>query len=129
MDRTIGFIVVDEEGVLYGKLEGGNRETIHKFTKQYWKYSIRCSEFTWKRLRIEWDKRFIQQITDNASRYFISNESVNNESVKVDHIVLATTPDMKYKLCFDERITDIIECTIEVSHGGEAGFEEAIKSY
>ncbi|THH09994.1 hypothetical protein EW145_g1635 [Phellinidium pouzarii] len=105
-DQRFGFIVMDGNGSLFGTLAGNTREVIHKFTVDLPKKHGRGAE--------------------HAVTHFITNDKVN-----VAGLVLAGSADFKTELSqsdmLDQRLTAKIIKVVDVSYGGENGFNQAIE--
>merc|ERR1719310_2591838 len=127
-DERIGFLVMDGNGSLYGILQGNHREVIHKFSVDLPKKHGRGgqSALRFARLRLEKRHNYIRKVAETATQMFISNDKVN-----VAGIILAGSADFKNDLAqsdiFDQRLVAKVIKTVDVSYGGENGFNQAIE--
>jgi len=127
-DDKFGFIVMDGNGSLYGTLAGNTREVLHKFSVDLPKKHGRGgqSALRFARLRLEKRHNYVRKVAEVAAQMFISNDKVN-----VAGIVLAGSADFKNDLygsdIFDQRLAAKVMKTVDVSYGGENGFNQAIE--
>jgi len=127
-DSKFGFIVMDGNGTLFGTLAGNTRDVIHKFTVDLPKKHGRGgqSALRFSRLRDEKRHNYIRKVAELAVQHFITNDKVN-----VTGIVLAGSADFKTELSqsdmFDPRLVAKIIKVVDVSYGGENGFNQAIE--
>ncbi|KAG8868805.1 Polypeptide release factor (eRF1) in translation termination [Tulasnella sp. 331] len=126
-DAKFGFIVMDGNGSLFGTLAGNTREVIHKFTVDLPKKHGRGgqSALRFSRLRDEKRHNYVRKVAEHAVQHFITNDKVN-----VAGLVLAGSADFKTELSqsdlFDLRLQAKILKVVDVSYGGENGFNQAI---
>merc|ERR1711916_152199 len=115
-DDSFGFIIVDGNGVLYGKLTGNHKETLHKFTVELPKKHGRGgqSAVRFARLRMEARHNYVRKVAEHAVKHFITNDRPN-----VQGIILAGSADFKNELAksdlFDPRLLEVVIKTIELS--------------
>ncbi|TFK34851.1 peptide chain release factor eRF/aRF subunit 1 [Crucibulum laeve] len=127
-DSRFGFIVMDGNGTLFGTLAGNTREVIHKFTVDLPKKHGRGgqSALRFSRLRDEKRHNYVRKVAELAVQHFITNDKVN-----VTGLVLAGSADFKTELSqsdmFDPRLVAKIIKVVDVSYGGENGFNQAIE--
>ncbi|KZS98864.1 peptide chain release factor eRF/aRF subunit 1 [Sistotremastrum niveocremeum HHB9708] len=127
-DSKFGFIVMDGNGSLFGTLAGNTREVIHKFTVDLPKKHGRGgqSALRFSRLRDEKRHNYVRKVAELAVQHFITNDKVN-----VSGIVLAGSADFKTELSqsdmFDPRLGAKVIKVVDVSYGGENGFNQAIE--
>lgn len=127
-DNKFGFIVMDGNGSLFGTLCGNTREVIHKFTVDLPKKHGRGgqSAVRFARLRMEKRHNYVRKVAEEAVRIFITNDKIN-----VAGLILAGSADFKTELgqsdMFDQRLRAKILKTVDVSYGGENGFNQAIE--
>ncbi|KAF8745004.1 hypothetical protein AX14_012011 [Amanita brunnescens Koide BX004] len=127
-DQKFGFIVMDGNGTLFGTLAGNTREVIHKFTVDLPKKHGRGgqSALRFSRLRDEKRHNYVRKVAELAVQHFITNDKVN-----VAGLVLAGSADFKTELSqsdmFDQRLAAKIIKVVDVSYGGENGFNQAIE--
>lgn len=126
-DEKFGFIVMDGNGCLYGTLSGNTRTVLHKFTVDLPKKHGRGgqSALRFARLRLEKRHNYLRKCAEHATQFFITDDTPN-----VKGIVLAGSADFKTELSrtdlFDPRLKSIVIKMVDVSYGGENGFNQAI---
>ncbi|KAI0736682.1 peptide chain release factor eRF/aRF subunit 1 [Fomitopsis betulina] len=127
-DSKFGFIVMDGNGTLFGTVAGNTREVIHKFTVDLPKKHGRGgqSALRFARLRDEKRHNYVRKVAEHAVQNFITNDKVN-----VTGLVLAGSADFKTELSlsdmFDPRLAAKVIKVVDVSYGGENGFNQAIE--
>ncbi|GHP02857.1 eukaryotic peptide chain release factor subunit 1-3 [Pycnococcus provasolii] len=127
-DQRYGFIVMDGNGSLYGTLTGNTREVLHKFSVDLPKKHGRGgqSALRFARLRLEKRHNYVRKVAELATQFFINDDKPN-----VAGLVLAGSADFKNVLggsdMFDIRLSKIVLNTVDVSYGGENGFNQAIE--
>ncbi|EGB04531.1 hypothetical protein AURANDRAFT_32373 [Aureococcus anophagefferens] len=127
-DDKFGFIIMDGNGSLYGTLQGNNREVLHKFSVDLPKKHGRGgqSALRFARLRMEKRHNYVRKVAELAVQMFISADKPN-----VAGLVLAGSADFKSELhtsdMFDQRLARVVIKTVDVSYGGEIGFNQAIE--
>jgi peptide chain release factor subunit 1 len=128
-DEAFGFIVVDGNGTLYGTVQGSNREVLHKFSVDLPKKHGRGgqSALRFARLRLEKRHNYVRKVAEMATQLFVPDGQRPN----VQGIVLAGSADFKAELMrsdlFDPRLAKIVVKMVDVSYGGENGFNQAIE--
>ncbi|GAA5833932.1 hypothetical protein JCM3766R1_002476 [Sporobolomyces carnicolor] len=127
-DAKFGFIVMDGNGALFGTLSGNTREVLHKFTVDLPKKHGRGgqSALRFARLRMEKRHNYVRKVAEHAVQHFITDDKVN-----VQGLVLAGSADFKTELnqsdLFDGRLNAKVIKVVDVSYGGENGFNQAIE--
>jgi len=127
-DDKFGFIVMDGNGSLFGTLAGNTREILHKFSVDLPKKHGRGgqSALRFARLRLEKRHNYVRKVAEVSAQMFITNDKVN-----VAGIILAGSADFKNDLAqsdiFDNRLVAKVIKTVDVSYGGENGFNQAIE--
>ncbi|KAJ8591849.1 peptide chain release factor eRF/aRF subunit 1 [Rhizopogon salebrosus TDB-379] len=127
-DSRFGFIVMDGSGTLFGTLSGNTRDVMHKFTVDLPKKHGRGgqSALRFSRLRDEKRHNYVRKVAELAVQHFITNDKVN-----VTGLVLAGSADFKTELSqsdlFDPRLGAKVIKVVDVSYGGENGFNQAIE--
>ncbi|XP_013379690.1 eukaryotic peptide chain release factor subunit 1 [Lingula anatina] len=127
-DNKFGFIIMDGNGALFGTLSGNTREVLHKFTVDLPKKHGRGgqSALRFARLRMEKRHNYVRKVAETAVTLFITNDKPN-----VAGLVLAGSADFKTELSqsdmFDPRLQCKIIKVVDVSYGGENGFNQAIE--
>jgi peptide chain release factor subunit 1 len=128
-DEAFGFIVMDGNGCLYGTVQGSNREILHKFSVDLPKKHGRGgqSALRFARLRLEKRHNYVRKVAEMATQLFVSDGQRPN----VQGIVLAGSADFKTELMrsdlFDQRLAKIVIKMVDVSYGGENGFNQAFE--
>jgi peptide chain release factor subunit 1 len=126
-DDTYGFIVMDGNGTLYGTLCGNTRSILHKFTVELPKKHGRGgqSALRFARLRLEKRHNYVRKVAEGCTQHFITNDRPN-----VAGLILAGSAEFKNVLSgsdlFDPRLKKVVLALVDVSYGGENGFNEAI---
>lgn len=127
-DQKFGFIVMDGNGSLFGTLTGNNRAILHKFTVDLPKKHGRGgqSALRFARLRLEKRHNYVRKVAELATQFFITADKPN-----VAGLVLAGSAEFKQKLSqsdmFDPRLNNVVVKIVDVSYGGENGFNQAIE--
>lgn len=127
-DQKFGFIVMDGNGALFGTLSGNTREVIQKFQVDLPKKHGRGGQSALRFARLREEKRhnYVRKVAELAVQNFITNDKVN-----VAGIVLAGSADFKNDLnqsdMFDQRLQAKVIKVVDVSYGGENGFNQAIE--
>lgn len=126
-DQKFGFIVMDGNGALFGTLCGNSREILNKITVDLPKKHGRGgqSALRFSRLRVEKRHNYVRKVAEIAVQMFITNDKAN-----VAGLVLAGSADFKNELkgsdMFDPRLACKVVKIVDVSYGGENGFNQAI---
>lgn len=126
-DDRFGFIVMDGNGALFGAVSGNNREVLHKFTVDLPKKHGRGgqSALRFSRLRDEKRHNYVRKVAEVAVQNFIENDKVNCKG-----LILAGSADFKNELSksdlFDGRLQARVLKIVDVSYGGENGFNQAV---
>jgi len=128
-DEAFGFIIMDGNGCLYGTVQGSSREVLHKFSVDLPKKHGRGgqSALRFARLRLEKRHNYVRKVAELATQLFVPDGQKPN----VQGIVLAGSADFKSELMrsdlFDMRLSKIVVKMVDVSYGGENGFNQAIE--
>jgi peptide chain release factor subunit 1 len=128
-DEAFGFIIMDGNGCLYGTVQGSSREILHKFSVDLPKKHGRGgqSALRFARLRLEKRHNYVRKVAELATQLFVPDGQKPN----VQGIVLAGSADFKSELMrsdlFDMRLSKIVVKMVDVSYGGENGFNQAIE--
>ncbi|XP_071928333.1 eukaryotic peptide chain release factor subunit 1-2 [Coffea arabica] len=129
-DDKFGFIVMDGNGTLFGTLSGNTREVLHKFSVDLPKKHGRGgqSALRFARLRMEKRHNYVRKTAELATQFYI-NPSTSQPNVS--GLILAGSADFKTELSqsdmFDPRLQAKILNVVDVSYGGENGFNQAIE--
>ncbi|KAK0458506.1 uncharacterized protein EV420DRAFT_1620671 [Desarmillaria tabescens] len=127
-NSRVGFIDMDGNGTLFETLARNTRKVIHKFTVDLPKKHGRGGQSALRFSRLHDDKRhnYVRKVAELVVQHFIMNDKVN-----VTGLVLAGSADFKTELSqsdmFDLRLAAKIIKVVEVSYGGENGFNQAIE--
>ncbi|VDK53448.1 unnamed protein product, partial [Cylicostephanus goldi] len=119
---------MDGNGTLFGTLQGNTREVLHKFTVDLPKKHGRGgqSALRFARLRMEKRHNYVRKVAECAVEMFIKNDKVT-----VAGLILAGSADFKTELgqsdMFDQRLQAKMVKTVDISYGGENGFNQAIE--
>ena len=128
-DEAFGFIIMDGNGCLYGTVQGSNREILHKFSVDLPKKHGRGgqSALRFARLRLEKRHNYVRKVAELSTQLFVPDGQKPN----VQGIVLAGSAGFKAELMrsdlFDQRLAKIVLKMVDVSYGGENGFNQAIE--
>lgn len=126
-DATYGFIVMDGNGCLFGTLCGNTRNVLHKITVELPKKHGRGgqSSVRFARLRLEKRHNYLRRVAELSTQIYITNDKPN-----ISGLVLAGSAEFKEQLnqsdLFDQRLKPIVIAILDVSYGGENGFNQAI---
>ncbi|CAN8293873.1 unnamed protein product [Cochlearia groenlandica] len=129
-DDKFGFIIMDGNGTLFGTLSGNTREILHKFTVDLPKKHGRGgqSALRFARLRMEKRHNYVRKTAELATQFYI-NPATSQPNVA--GMILAGSADFKTELSqselFDPRLQAKILNVVDVSYGGENGFNQAIE--
>jgi len=127
-DSIFGFIIMDGNGCLYGTVSGNARRVLHKFGVELPKKHGRGgqSAVRFARLRKEARHNYVRKCAELATQNFISQDRPT-----VEGLVLAGSAAFKNELngseLFDGRLKSIVLKIVDVSYGGENGFNQAIE--
>jgi peptide chain release factor subunit 1 len=128
-DDKFGFIIMDGNGSLYGTLTGNHREVLHKFSVDLPKKHGRGgqSALRFARLRLEKRHNYVRKVGELATQMFITNDKPN-----ITGLIMAGSAEFKQDLTrsdlFDPRLDAVlIRPLLDVSYGGENGFNQAIE--
>ena len=127
-DEAFGFIVMDGNGCLYGTVQGSNREILHKFSVDLPKKHGRGgqSALRFARLRLEKRHNYVRKVAEMATQLYVTDGQRPN----VQGLVLCGSADFKSELMrsdlFDPRLAKIVLKLVDVSYGGEQGFNQGI---
>jgi len=127
-DDKFGFLIMDGNGSLYGTLQGNHREILHKFTVDLPKKHGRGgqSALRFARLRLEKRHNYVRKVGELAVQFFITNDRPN-----IKGLVMAGSAEFKNDLLasdlMDPRLADIVVKIVDISYGGENGFNQAIE--
>jgi len=127
-DQKFGFIIMDGNGALFGTLSGNTRDVVHKFSVDLPKKHGRGGQSALRFARLREEKRhnYVRKVAELAVQNFITNDKVNCAG-----LILAGSADFKNDLnqsdMFDNRLQSKVIKVVDVSYGGENGFNQAIE--
>lgn len=127
-DQSFGFIIMDGNGALFGTLSGNTRDIRQKFSVDLPKKHGRGGQSALRFARLREEKRhnYVRKVSEVAVQNFITNDKVN-----VAGLILAGSADFKNDLnqsdLFDPRLQTKVIKIVDVSYGGENGFNQAIE--
>jgi len=127
-DQAFGFIIMDGNGALFGTLSGNTRDIRQKFSVDLPKKHGRGGQSALRFARLREEKRhnYVRKVSEVAVQNFITNDKVN-----VAGLILAGSADFKNDLnqsdLFDPRLQTKVIKVVDVSYGGENGFNQAIE--
>eukprot|EP00769_Ergobibamus_cyprinoides_P004576 gnl/Ergobibamus_cyprinoides/766.p1 GENE.gnl/Ergobibamus_cyprinoides/766~~gnl/Ergobibamus_cyprinoides/766.p1 ORF type:complete len:457 (+),score=204.19 gnl/Ergobibamus_cyprinoides/766:124-1371(+) len=128
-DEKFGFIVMDGHGTLFGTICGSSREVIQKITVDLPKKHGRGGQSSVRFARLREEKRhnYLRKVAELSTQHFIGSD----HKVNVRGLILAGSADFKSNLAtselFDPRLAAAVLKTVDVSYGGENGFNQAIE--
>lgn len=153
-DNKFGFIVMDGNGALFGTLQGNTREVLHKFTVDLPKKHGRGgqSALRFARLRMEKRHNYVRKVAEVATQLFITNDKPNiaglilagsadfktelSQSDMFDPVCIKYISFLLFRICIlifilfsfvMQRLQSKIIKLVDVSYGGENGFNQAIE--
>jgi peptide chain release factor subunit 1 len=118
---------MDGNGVLFGTLQGNNREVLQRMSVQLPKKHGRGgqSAMRFARQRVEKRDAYIHRCCEMAVTHFITDDKIN-----VKGLVFAGSAQLKNELAIAERFDKRLGCKIlgifDVSYGQDNGFSQAI---
>jgi len=127
-NTAFGFIVMDGNGALFGRVTGNHKEILQKIAVDLPKKHGRGgqSALRFARLRLEKRHNYLRKVAELATQHFITNDVPN-----VTGLVLAGLSLFKKDLSksdlFDGRLQRIVVAIVDVAYGGENGFSQAIE--
>lgn len=127
-DQKFGFIIMDGNGALFGTLSGNTRDVVHKFSVDLPKKHGRGGQSALRFARLREEKRhnYVRKVAELAVQNYITQDKVN-----VAGLILAGSADFKNDLnqsdMFDNRLASKVIKVVDVSYGGENGFNQAIE--
>ena len=129
-DEKTGFIIIDGKGLLIGQLNGNRREILSKLSvnlpKKHGRGGQSAARFG--RIRLEKRNHFLKKVAEISSQHFITD----GQKINVEGLIIGGSSEFKNELnsseLLDERLRSKIFQIIDLSYGGEAGFNQAIES-
>lgn len=125
---TFGFIIMDGNGCLFGRVNDNNREVLYKFSVDLPKKHGRGgqSALRFARMRVEKRQNYVRACTEHSTKCFITDNMCN-----VKGLILAGSAEFKNVLSqsdlFDPRLKEKVLGTVDIAYGFENGFSEAIQ--
>ena len=124
-----GFVVVDGNGALWGTTRGSTKTVLRTtnidLPNKHGRGGQSANRFA--RLRVQARQAHIKKTAETCKALFLSG---SHNRLTVKSIVVAGFADMKSDLAksnfLDKRLSEIIVASIDLSCGGERGFDEAI---
>jgi len=129
-DQRYGFLVMDGLGSLFGALTGNTKEVLQRIAVDLPKKHGRGgqSALRFARLRLEKRHNYLRKVAELMVQNFIDPDS---SRPNVSGIVLAGSAEFKNDLAnsdlFDARLKDIVVAIVDVSYGGDNGFNQAVE--
>lgn len=123
---------MDGNGTLFGLAQGSNREVLHKLSVDLPNRHGKGGQSAKRFARLHMEKRhvYLRQVTELATSLFIERKN-NNNRPNVCRIILTGSADFKDELLksnlFDKCLQSCVVKTVNVSHGFERGFDQAIE--
>ncbi|QSL65357.1 hypothetical protein MERGE_002667 [Pneumocystis wakefieldiae] len=118
-DQKFGFIVMDGNGSLFGTLSGNTREVLHKFSVDLPKKHGRGGQSALRFARLREEKRHNYGCRSSSATFYYERQS---QCSRTDIGGISSISDM-----FDSRLTSKIVKIVDISYGGENGFNQAIE--
>ena len=123
-----GFLIMDGNGSLFGLLQGNTKTILNQFKvdlpKKHSKGGQSSNRF--ERLRTEKRHNYLRKVGEALTAAFITNDVPN-----VKGLILAGSAEFKNVLqksdLFDPCLTPIVTKVVDISYGGELGFNQAIE--
>lgn len=123
-----GFLIMDGNGSLFGLLQGNTKIILNQFKvnlpKKHSKGGQSANRFS--RLVTESRHNYIRKVGEGLTKTFITNDVPN-----VKGLILAGSAEFKNNLqksdLFDPRLAPIVMKVVDISYGGELGFNQAIE--
>lgn len=129
-DRIFGFIILDGDSCLFGRLKGKVREVVFKTSTSLIPSKTRRGGQSAARISRNREiaiNDFIKSIAEKANRVFLTSEKVNVES-----IIVAGSASKKHLLIehpkLDSRVKEKIGHILDISVPLEEGFNKAIEA-
>lgn len=127
-DEKYGFIIIDGNGTLFGRLSGSNKEIIQQLAVELPKKHGRGgqSAMRFARLRLEKRHNYLVKIAELSVKHFITDDKIN-----VSALIVAGSAEFKQQLTtkdfLDPRLQNKIISVLDIAYGGNKGFEQAIE--
>jgi peptide chain release factor subunit 1 len=123
-----GFLIMDGSGSLFGMLQGNTKTIINQFKvdlpKKHGRGGQSANRFA--RIRTERRHNYLRKVGEALTAAFITNDVPN-----VKGLILAGSAEFKNDLqksdLFDQRLSPVVIKVVDISYGGEMGFNQAIE--
>ena len=123
-----GFLIMDGSGSLFGMLQGNTKTIINQFKvdlpKKHGRGGQSANRFA--RIRTERRHNYLRKVGEALTAAFITNDVPN-----VKGLILAGSAEFKNDLqksdLFDQRLAPVVIKVVDISYGGEMGFNQAIE--
>jgi len=130
-DDKFGFLIMDGNGSLYGTVQGSHKEILHKFSVDLPKKHGRGgqSALRFARLRLEKRHNYVRKVGELATQFFVPSGQTPN----IRGLFVAGSAEFKQDLTTDTDLFDgrllaiLIPPLLDISYGGEVGFNQAIE--
>jgi peptide chain release factor subunit 1 len=122
-----GFLIMDGNGSLLGLLQGNTKTVLNQFSVDLPKKQSKGGQSAprFGRLRTEKRHNYIRKVSEALTAAFITNDVPN-----VKGLILAGCAEFKNDLTksdlFDQRLKPIVIKVVDISYGGDLGFNQAI---
>lgn len=124
-----GFIIIDGSGCFFGTLQGNHKEKLLQFGVDLPKKHGRGGQSAprFGRIRLEKRAAYVRKVCEAATPLFITDDKPN-----IAGIIIAGYADFKNltqeSAFFDQRLKAIVVNLVDISYGGEQGFNQAIEA-
>ncbi len=125
---VFGFIVMTGDSCLYATLQGNTKNVLYQFDVDLPKKHNKGgqSSVRFSRLREEARHNYLRKVAEIATQQFIADDKCS-----VKGIILAGLADFKTELynsaLFDQRLKTKVIKIVDVSYGGQSGYNQAIQ--
>lgn len=126
-EETYGYVVIDGNGFLFGTLSGSHKQTLYKESVDLPKKHRAGgqSSVRFGRLRMEKRHNYVRKVAESANRIYLPLIKT------LKGLVFAGSAEFKQVLfeseILDPRIKALVISIIDVSYGGENGFQQAME--
>ena len=123
-----GFLIIDGNGSLLGLLQGNTKTILNEFKVDLPKKQSKGGQSAprFGRLRLEKRHNYLRKVSEALTAAFITNDVPN-----VKGLILAGSAEFKNELkksdLFDQRLAPIVIKVVDISYGGDMGFNQAIE--
>ena len=123
-----GFLIIDGNGSLLGLLQGNTKTILNEFKVDLPKKQAKGGQSAprFGRLRLEKRHNYLRKVSEALTAAFITNDVPN-----IKGLILAGSAEFKNELkksdLFDQRLAPIVIKVVDISYGGNMGFNQAIE--